>query len=355
MRRTHIVPSLLALSFAAVPGCTRTNPGFGPDSDGSGSGESSGTDATDPGTTLEPSGGASQSGTNSSTDPTGEDTTSGDVPACGNGLKEPDLGEQCDDGEANGPMGYCYEDCTKNVCGDGIPAPDLPCDDGPNGSETCTPDCHFRDCGDGMVQYPEECEPGMVQPENCTDECVLNVCGDMQILGMEECDDGDGDDGDECVSCRDAFCGDGHIRNDAEACDDGNDDDIECTPACAINVCGDGFLNPEEEQCDGNAIPGCKSLGMAGANPSCNPDSCQLQGCTNCGNGVPDEGELCEPGDLLSCVEDFDLEGDGDVTCSNNCEPNLTPCCVPAMQPCDPNGVECCEGFFCGDGVCAEG
>ncbi len=61
--------------------------------------------------------------------------------ACGDGVLN--LGEQCDDGQNNGPMGDCYEDCTANVCGDGVPGSMEECDlgmlNGPN--DGCSVEC----------------------------------------------------------------------------------------------------------------------------------------------------------------------------------------------------------------------
>jgi cysteine-rich repeat protein len=58
-------------------------------------------------------------------------------------------------------------------------------------------------------------------------------CGDGTLDADEECDDGNADDGDACVRCRGAVCGDGALRRVFEQCDDGNDgQDDGCTSLC---------------------------------------------------------------------------------------------------------------------------
>lgn len=86
------------------------------------------------------------------------------------------------------------------------------------------------------------------------------VCGDGTKNAGEECDDGDMDDTDECVDCKNAFCGDGVLHNGVEACDDGNDTE------------GDGCYNCQ---------PDCGCTGCAAGTP-----------CMNCGPGGPQTGYI---------------------------------------------------------------
>jgi fibro-slime domain-containing protein len=69
------------------------------------------------------------------------------LPYCGDGVRNGP--EQCDDGTAsnNGDYGGCNADCTKApYCGDKIVqrSAQEQCDDGPNGSLTCSPTCKLR-------------------------------------------------------------------------------------------------------------------------------------------------------------------------------------------------------------------
>lgn len=61
------------------------------------------------------------------------------------------------------------------------------------------------------------------------------VCGDGFTEAPEACDDANADDGDACVACAVAVCGDGALEVGVEACDDGNDDDDDgCRNDCTI-------------------------------------------------------------------------------------------------------------------------
>jgi cysteine-rich repeat protein len=166
-------------------------------------------------------GSAEESGTFGDGDGDGtEDGESGDVPECGDGVKEG--GEQCDDGNQN-PFDGCHE-CETSSCGDGIVDANEQCDDGNIDTQDACPDCNLAYCGDGYIQY-----------------------------GVEQCDDGNTDDTDDCIApfCTMAICGDGSVWKDHEECDDGNDSDADvCPTSCTNAVCGDGFVYEGVEECD---------------------------------------------------------------------------------------------------------
>jgi cysteine-rich repeat protein len=97
--------------------------------------------------------------------------------ACHDGVVNPELGEQCDDGNF--------------VSGDGC-------------SKLCQVETEY--CGDGIVQSTrgEQCDDGNHQSEDGCSACVLETCGDgtVQATRGEECDDGGQTDGDGCdASC----------------------------------------------------------------------------------------------------------------------------------------------------------
>ncbi|MEZ4449950.1 MAG: hypothetical protein R3B09_10765 [Nannocystaceae bacterium] len=108
-------------------------------------------------------------------------STTNPAPFCGDGNVDGDIGEECDEGDANGEGQACTEDCKSAVS-----------------------------CGDGHAYLPEN-------------------------GGAEECDDGNDDDTDECLStCVAATCGDANVHAGVEACDDGNDEDLDsCSNNCA--------------------------------------------------------------------------------------------------------------------------
>lgn len=98
-------------------------------------------------------------------------------------------------------------------CGDGHLDAGEECDDGDNrDGDGCSAGCREELGWDCDEESPSHCEP---------------VCGDGRIRGDEECDDGDRDNTDNCPdgdggTCRDAFCGDGHVWAEHEQCDDGD-------------------------------------------------------------------------------------------------------------------------------------
>ncbi len=339
---------LLATVAGAVGGCTSTNPAFG---DGSGD-DGSGGESSSAATSLD--GTASLGTSQSTTVSTTEDPTAGE--RCGDGDLDP--GEFCDDGENNGDTERCQPDCTKNECGDGFTSPQQLCDDGPKGSDDCTPMCTLRSCGDGIPQGEEACDD---KNEISTDDCVncqQAGCGDTQVwAGVEECDDGNDNDEDACVACQDAQCSDGHIWAGMEECDDANmNQNDECTNLCLQAECGDGLLDESDnsqEQCDGNPAPSCADLGFDGGVAQCS-GSCQVVGCTECGNGILEFPEVCDPkapGSPLTCLQ-FGLGGSEDPACTSECVADLGPCCALPGELCDGD-FECC--FGCDGGMCGVG
>lgn len=189
----------------------------------------------------------------------GPDSTT-DVPAfCGDGVVDPELGEQCDAGAMNGDGQACTAECLNNVCGDSNKGPGEGCDDGNNlPGDGCSLECVLESCGDGVVQPDEQCDDGnMTNNDKCTDQCTLPFCGDNIVQVGELCDDGS-----ESATCNDnctkALCGDGNLNKTAgEACDDGNMATTDGCVACQPAKCGDGFIQAGVEECDDtNLVPG---------------------------------------------------------------------------------------------------
>lgn len=181
----------------------------------------------------------------------------------------------------------------------------------------------------GIEDLPEACSDGVLQPE-------------------EACDDGNTVSGDGCnATCTsDETCGNG-FRDPNEACDDaGNSPD--CNANCSVPVCGDGFVNPAAgEECeDGNTMNGDGCF------------ACQSE----CGNGVQDRGEQCDPGDA-----DGDGDADETQTCNRDC--TLSECgdgyqnllaeeCDDGAANSDELPLACRSGCRlpgCGDGVIDNG
>jgi cysteine-rich repeat protein len=109
--------------------------------------------------------------------------------ACGDGVLQVELGEECDDGNAV-ETDACTSDCRALlvvICGDGKLGAGEPCDD-----------ANVID-GDGCSADCTEVEEGYVCPVP-GQPCVLSpVCGNGIIEGGEACDDGNAEDGDGCA------------------------------------------------------------------------------------------------------------------------------------------------------------
>ncbi|MBK6917292.1 MAG: hypothetical protein IPH07_07825 [Deltaproteobacteria bacterium] len=119
----------------------------------------------------------SASGPSSSATDTAESVDSGPGPGeCGNGMLDGD--EQCDNGADNS---------------DTVP-------------DACRTDCRTAHCADGVIDpsLGEECDDGNLNsnmPDACRVTCVLPTCGDGVKDVGEPCDDGNEMWGDTCHEC----------------------------------------------------------------------------------------------------------------------------------------------------------
>lgn len=179
----------------------------------------------------------------SSDDRSSDDDCEPESPRCGDG--HVDMGEQCDDGNQKN-RDACKNDCTHNVCGDGVVRQGVEqCDDGnDNDNDGCRNDCTVNNqcdpvCGDGKKQGNEQCDDGNHnQNDACKNDCTPNVCGDGVVRdGVEECDDGNTTNGDGCsADCRD----------EQEICNNMMDDD------------GDGLIDCQDPECSN--LPPCQVI-----------------------------------------------------------------------------------------------
>lgn len=214
---------------------------------------------------------------------------------CGNGIQ--DASEACDHGDRNGmPADICGTNChfISNICGNGITDPDNgeQCDNS-GGADTATCNgqnagavsCHAPACGDGYANAVagEACDGGSADTNTCNGStanpsgvrCQLARCGDnyVNLAAGEACDQTTGADTSTCngsaagfISCQPTRCGDGYRNTIAgEACDNGAANTATCngnsagTASCKPAVCGDGYVNTAAgEQCekDGDCNPG---------------------------------------------------------------------------------------------------
>ncbi len=257
---------------------------------------------------------------------------------CGNGVLEP--GEACDDGNnmnGDGCTAACQiedgnpcatnDECSSGVC-DMNEAPPL-CE--PAGS-----------CGNGVLDAPESCDDGnLTTGDGCSNLCLLedgepcannaqcesticdtvgsntcelaNRCGNGALEASEACDDGNAEAGDGCnAECLfelgNGPCTD-HAQCESSICDTAGSN--TCEPA---NSCGNGTREGAEACDDGNTSAGdsCdpQCLLELGAGPCTDGSQCGSGVCNTlaaapvcaepvgCGNGVLDEDEACDDGNL---------------------------------------------------------
>jgi cysteine-rich repeat protein len=123
---------------------------------------------------------------------------------CGDGML--DAEEECDGANRDDEDG-CASDCGAGLCGDGIRQADLgeECDDGNDVAEDGSAVCLSEFCGDGIEQagLGEECDDGNESDgDGCSAPCRAESCGDAVLQpGLGELyDDGNNDDGDCCSS-----------------------------------------------------------------------------------------------------------------------------------------------------------
>ena len=283
---------------------------------------------------------------------------------CGNGIVEPNFGEDCDDGNrksGDGCSGSCLteqgymcavpasggsgggggggasagsggasagaEVCTRVwVCGNGRVDPFEACDDGnTNNNDGCAADC-------------SHVEPGFTCPNNPATRaggtCVLapKLCGNAQLDSGEQCDDGNTASGDGCSS----GC----------AFEAGYNCGAPGTLCTKSEVCGDGKVNLDlNETCDdGNTTPGdgCSALCTLEPNYACPTPGKPCVSPVVCGDGVISSCENCDDGNKLS--------SDG---CSSTCQVESGWLCPVAAQRCVAKA--CGDGIQVGNEQCDDG
>ena len=287
---------------------------------------------------------------------------------CGDGTKDAENGEACDDGEMNGSYNQCKEDCSGigEHCGDGIENGDEDCDLGEGVNGTIT-DCAYdeRECKvcsancteiDGNTSY---CGDHRVDPDNevcdtaldpyCADNCKswTGSCGDGTVQPNEACDKADPSVGEGfgtgaycSFDCQESYgeCGDG-VQKGPEQCDDGANNgkynttgqSPYCNASCSAydsGYCGD--LKIQNSSCGGD--PDCTEM----------PDAAE-----ECDNGSDNGQTACEYGETscMVCNSNCKLRngetsrcGDGIIQ-RHNCEGYGTNCVVSE----DENANEACD------------
>jgi cysteine-rich repeat protein len=199
-----------------------------------------------------------------------------DREGCGNGVIEPELGEQCDEGLENG-QGTCSTQCIDQYCGDLVFSPAIEeCEPAPFANPDGTLYYRIPQCGEfcvppGTTDFAENmyCTKHQVVP--CETEPQIfqeNYCGNGAVDEGEECDYGsicEGGAYDQFILTHElsyAACYDGGgIPLPVEA--DG------CNTQCKVELCGDGVVQGrgqdgelgtvDDEQCDNGSV--CSASG----------------------------------------------------------------------------------------------
>jgi fibro-slime domain-containing protein len=276
-------------------------------------------------------------------DPMPGNNTSGDgcsstckLEGCGDGTRQPGLGETCDDGKKCVGGATPGAVCTSNAtCGAGTCSP--------VSGDGCSATCAIETaCGNGVVEGVEQCDNGPTPGNGCSAQCMLQVCGNGVTDPGEACDDGDTTSGDGCSNtCTlETICGNG-VKEGAEECDPmpGNNTSGDgCSSTCRIEGCGDGITQPtRNEQCDdGDTMSG----------DGCSA-TCQLE--TACGNNVVEGVETCDDGnstnnDGCSSLCKVEACGDGVKQSNEGCDDANT-------RSGDGCSATCVKEVYCGDGV----
>ncbi len=172
----------------------------------------------------------------------GGSAATGLLPTCGDAIADPDLGEECDDGNLD-DTDDCLSNCKRARCGDKfVEAGVEECDDGnADDTDACPTSCLNATCGDGFLEKGvEKCDDGNEDnTDSCSNTCMAGAgCGNHQVDPGEECDDGNKSNADGCTNlCKNATCGDGYAELGSEDCDDGNQvDNDACSTACKVNT-----------------------------------------------------------------------------------------------------------------------
>ncbi len=217
-------------------------------------------------------------------------------------------------------------------------------------------DANSTPCGNGLVEDGEICDQkdfgglscvteGFAGGDlACVDQCAridtsgCNLCGNEVIDDGEECD-GANLDG---ASCQSLGFDQGTLGCNATSC---LLDKSDCAAAGAD--CGNG-LKEDGELCDGDDLAGasCQSLGFDEGQLACTAQTCQFDqaACSNnssndCGNGVKEDGEQCDGADL------------GDASCIALGYGGGSLSCDPATCRLDQSGCNDEVAQICGNGV----
>ncbi len=171
-------------------------------------------------------------------------------------------GPDPEDGERCGPRKSCFGGlCLDDVCGDMLINEEYlgeECDDGNNvDDDGCTAECRFTCTSNSECQGGDPCA-GTMTCDTETHMCAADPLDDEAPCSTEDVDEG------WCIEgvCVPANCGDGEVNAANEECDLGDDNGKPgsgCSNDCRVEICGDGVVAGQEDCDDGGTanLDGC--------------------------------------------------------------------------------------------------
>ena len=265
--------------------------------------------------------------------------------------------KSCKDGLCVIPGAECYgnEDCADNT-------------DGRTKCKTETGEC-IVPCGDGFLDEGESCDQTNLGGATCN-----NLPENKYVSGTLVCNSLCEFDKSRCLECTDSDVS--RCPDDKKRCSDG-----VCVSPEHVITCGDGKAEGTEKCDPGTGSQSadfrgftCMDFGYVSGDLACE-DNCMkinYDGCAQCsgkedcegidicddgqcvtpepecGNGILEQGEICDKNELngQSC-DKLGYAGGGDLRCNAGCNYDTTGC-----RQCNNKG-DCQSGFVCSEkGIC---
>lgn len=217
--------------------------------------------------------------------------------ACGDGILQVALGEECDDGSATN------SDVTANAC---------------------RTNCHAASCGDNVVDMGEACDQGDANDDAgpCHTDCTA-ACDDADSDGSCDVDDECDSDPDKSAA---GDCGCGVADTDTDS-----DETPDCNDACPMDMakteagaCG---CDVADTDTDSDETPDCNdACPMDMAKTEAGACGCGMPETDSDGDDTPDCMDLCAndpdktaPGICGCSMSDEDSDNDGVAACDDVC------------------------------------
>jgi len=272
--------------------------------------------------------------------------------------------------------GWCYQDTVAADC-DGQPHDAVPgrwvcqahsCVWTPGSSQPAPV------CNDGVQEGPELCDGTVLDcrqldasfsggeapcKDSCTgfdiSACTLPACGDGIVDPAEQCENGSSVSCAQLGSALGASWSTGIATCLTDSCH-------WTTWNCRAFTCGDGVVDATaegvREVCDGDTIA-CQELdpeaflgGIATCSTTCeswDTSACELR--AQCGNGIVEDGEVCDANSMACAMLDPGHWGIGTAQCRATCNGWVTAECqvastcgngvVEGNETCDGSGIDC--------------